>query len=153
MSRALDGIDRQILALLRENARRTFLDIGGHVALSVAAVKRRVDRLEADGVIRGYSAVLDEAKLGGAIEVMVEVYAADRTAPGDMRDMLEGIDEVVTAFTVSGEPDAIVRLRVEDIAHLERAVERLRRDPNVVRTRTMIVLSTVIDRASGLGSR
>jgi DNA-binding Lrp family transcriptional regulator len=153
MTRAVDVIDRQILALLRENARRTFLDIGGHVALSVAAVKRRVDRLEADGVIRGYSAVLDEAKLGGAIEVMVEVYAADRTAPGDMRDMLEGIDEVVTAFTVSGEPDAIVRLRVEDIAHLERAVERLRRDPNVVRTRTMIVLSTVIDRASGLGSR
>jgi DNA-binding Lrp family transcriptional regulator len=153
MSRAIDVVDRQILALLRENARRTFLDIGGHVALSVAAVKRRVDRLEADGVIRGYSAVLDEAKLGGAIEVMVEVYAADRTAPGDMRDMLEGIDEVVTAFTVSGEPDAIVRLRVEDIAHLERAVERLRRDPNVVRTRTMIVLSTVIDRASGLGSR
>ena len=53
----------------------------------------------------------------------------------------------MTAFTVAGEPDVLLRLRIDSIEHLERVVERLRRDPNVVRTRTLIVLSTIIDRA------
>jgi len=53
---------------------------------------------------------------------------------------------VISAFTVSGEPDAVIRARVESIAELEKFVERLRHDPNVLRTRTLIVLSTLIDR-------
>jgi DNA-binding Lrp family transcriptional regulator len=146
--RAPDVTDRKILALLNENARRTLADIGEHVSLSIAAVKRRIDRLEREGVIRGYSAIVDTSKLGERIDVLVEVYCADRTAPADVRTSVEKIPEVVEAFTVSGEPDALLRLRVDTIGHLERVVERLRRDPNVVRTRTMIVLSTIIDRLS-----
>ena len=57
----MDDIDRQIVALLRQNARRSFQSIGMRVSLSAPAVKRRVDRLEADGVIRGYSAAVDPA--------------------------------------------------------------------------------------------
>ena len=53
----MDRIDRQIVALLREDARRSYQDIGSHVHLSAPAVKRRVDRLEASGVIRGYDAI------------------------------------------------------------------------------------------------
>ena len=52
----------------------------------------------------------------------------------------------MSAFTVSGEPDAVIRARVESIAGLEKFVERLRHDRNVLRTRTLIVLSTLIDR-------
>jgi len=48
----MDAIDQQIVALLRANARRSFQDVGGRVALSAPAVKRRVDRLQADGVIK-----------------------------------------------------------------------------------------------------
>ena len=111
----------------------------------MAAVARRVGRLEQTGVISGYTALVDDSKLGATIEALVEVYAADRTAPADMSAMLSGLDEVLSAFTVSGEPDAVVRIRVPDIAHLEQSVERLRRNQNIVRTRTMIILSTVID--------
>jgi DNA-binding Lrp family transcriptional regulator len=60
---------------------------------------------------------------------------------------LAKVDEIVSAFTVSGEADAVIRVRVDSIDHLERLVERLRRDPNIVRTRTLIVLSTLLDRA------
>jgi DNA-binding Lrp family transcriptional regulator len=123
--RPLDDIDHKILALLRQNSRRTLADIGEHVSLSVAAVKRRVGRLERDGVIRGYTARVDSSLLGDAIEV-------------------------VTGFTVSGEPDVLLRLRVDSVAHLEEVVERIRRDPNVVRTRTMLVLSTFLDRSAEL---
>jgi DNA-binding Lrp family transcriptional regulator len=148
--RALDQTDHKILALLRENSRRTLADIGGHVSLSVAAVKRRVGRLERDGVIKGYTARIDSSLLGEAIEVVMEVYCADRTSPGDIRPSFEHLDEVVTGFTVSGEPDVLLRLRVDSVSHLEEVVERVRRDPNVVRTRTMLVLSTFLDRSAEL---
>jgi Lrp/AsnC family transcriptional regulator, leucine-responsive regulatory protein len=143
---AFDATDRKIVASLLENSKRTFVEVGREVGLSAAAVKRRVDRLEADGVITGYGARIDPRALGHAVEAFVEVYCADRTAPSDVGRSLAGLSEIVSAFTVSGEPDAVLRLRVESIEHLEKAVERLRRDPNIVRTRTLIVLSTIIDR-------
>jgi DNA-binding Lrp family transcriptional regulator len=148
--RPLDDIDHKILALMRENSRRTLADIGAQVSLSVAAVKRRVERLERDGVIKGYTARIDTSMFGDAIEVVMEVYCADRTSPGDIRPSFEHLNEVVTGFTVSGEPDVLLRLRVDSVAHLEELVERVRRDPNVVRTRTMLVLSTFLDRSAEL---
>ncbi len=147
LSRPLDSIDRGIIALLRQNAKRTFADIGTHVGLSSTAVKRRIDRLEHDGVIVGYGARIDPRALGEGIEALIEVYCADRIAPADVGRSLVGLDQVVSAFTISGEPDALVRARVESIADLEKFVETLRRDPNVLRTRTLIVLSTLIDRS------
>jgi Lrp/AsnC family leucine-responsive transcriptional regulator len=146
--RALDDIDHKILALLRENARRTLADVGEHVSLSVAAVKRRIERLERDGVIKGYTTRVDMSGLDEGIEVIMEVYCADRTSPGDIRPSFEHVEEVVSGFTVSGEPDVLLRLRVDSVSHLEDVVERLRWDPNVVRTRTMLVLSTFIDRTA-----
>ncbi len=148
LSRPLDSIDHEIIALLKENAKRTFADIGSHVGLSSTAVKRRVDRLEHDGVIVGYGARIDARALGEGIEALIEVYCADRIAPADVGRSIAGLDQVVSAWTTSGEPDALVRARVDSIADLEKFVERLRRDHNVLRTRTLIVLSTLIDRAS-----
>ena len=146
LSRPLDAVDRKIVALLQENSKRTFAEIGTDVGLSSSAIKRRVDRLEQDGVIVGYGARIDPRALGDGIEALIEVYCADRIAPADVGRSLTGLDQVVSAFTVSGEPDAVIRARVESIADLEKFVERLRHDRNVLRTRTLIVLSTLIDR-------
>ena len=60
----MDDVDRRIIALLRENARRSFQDIGQHVHLSAPAVKRRLDRLERDGVVLGYTAIIDPQAFG-----------------------------------------------------------------------------------------
>lgn len=147
LTRPLDPIDRRIVALLQDNAKLTFGEIGTDVGLSSTAVKRRVDRLEHDGVIVGYGARVDPKALGQGIEALIEIYCSDRTAPADVGESIAGIDRVLSAFTVSGEPDALIRVRVDGIGHLEKLVEKLRRDPNVVRTRTLIVLSTLIDRA------
>ena len=147
LTRPLDAIDRNIVALLQESAKRTFADIGSVVGLSATAVKRRVDRLERDGVILGYGARVNWRALGEAIESLIEIYCADRTSPADVGRSLSTVVEIISAFTVSGEADAVIRVRVESIDHLERLVERLRRDPNIVRTRTLIVLSTLLDRA------
>lgn len=146
LSRPLDPTDRKILALLQDNAKLTFAQIGTEVGLSSTAIKRRVDRLQRDGVIAGYGARIDPRALGEGIEALIEIYCSDRTAPADVGRSLAGLDQIISAFTVSGEADAVVRVRVESIASLENFVERLRRDPNVVRTKTLIVLSTLIDR-------
>ena len=78
----MDEIDRQIVALLRQDARRSFQSIGLRVSLSAPAVKRRVDRLEADGVIRGYSAqhhpeVEAAYTVAGEASAIVHVRARD----------------------------------------------------------------------------
>jgi Lrp/AsnC family transcriptional regulator, leucine-responsive regulatory protein len=146
LSRPLDGVDRKIIALLQGNAKLTFAEIGTDVGLSSSAIKRRVDRLEQDGVIVGYGARIDPSALGDGIEALIEVYCADRIAPADVGRSLADLEQVVSAFTVSGEPDAVIRARVASIADLEKFVETLRRDRNVLRTRTLIVLSTLIDR-------
>jgi DNA-binding Lrp family transcriptional regulator len=147
LSRPLDPVDRKIVALLHEDAKLTFAAIGSEVGLSATAVKRRVDRLERDQVIVGYGARVDYRALGQGIEALIEIYCSDRTAPADVAQSIAGLDRVLSAFTVSGEPDALIRVRVDGIEHLEKLVQQLRRDPNVVRTRTLIVLSTLIDRA------
>ena len=70
--------------------------------------------------------------------------------PRDVLRAVTAIPEVVSAVTVSGEPDAVLRVQVEDIAHLERVIEALRRHPTIVRTRTMLVLSVLVDRPTAL---
>ena len=81
----MDKVDQQIVALLRENARRSFQDIGGRVALSAPAVKRRVDRLQEAGVIRGYSAVLDHVALGWSTHAIVSLFCEGRMPASDPR--------------------------------------------------------------------
>jgi DNA-binding Lrp family transcriptional regulator len=142
----LDELDRKILDHLERDGRATLAEVGAAVGLSASAVKRRVDRLHETGVIIGYTAVVDPAAVGDRLEAFVELYCAESVAPVDLVASVADMDEIVAAHTVAGDADAIVRVRVEGIEALERAIEHLRRDPHVTRTRTMIVLSTLVDR-------
>jgi len=137
----VDDTDQRIIALLQEDARASYADIGAAVSLSAPAVKRRVDRLRAAKVIRGYTAIVDPAALGWTTEAFVELFCTGRTAPAQIAAAVKQHPEVVGAYTVSGEADALVHLRAADIPHLEQALERLRSEPFVTSTRSMIVLS------------
>jgi DNA-binding Lrp family transcriptional regulator len=142
----LDDLDRKILDHLERDGRATLADVGAAVGLSSSAVKRRIDRLHESGVIVGYAAIVDPAAVGDRLEAFVELYCADSVAPGDLLSSVTGLDAVVAAHTVAGDADAIVRVRVEGIDELERVIEQLRRDPKVMRTRTMVALSTLVER-------
>ena len=142
----LDDIDQQIVSLLRENARRSFSDIGAHVALSAPAVKRRVDRLEEAGVIQGYSAVLDHAALGWATHAVVSLFCEGRMSASEILAAAGRHPEVAAAHTVAGEASAILHLYARDTEHLEEALERLRDAPGITRTQTQVVLSTLFER-------
>lgn len=146
----LDDLDRKILAILVRDGRRSYADVARDLDISIATVKRRVDRLEETGVVQGYAAVLDTSKLGAGFEAIVEVYCAEKTTPRDVLATISGLVEVLSAVTVSGEPDAVLRVQVDDVPHLERVIEDLRRRPSIVRTRTMLVLSILVDRPVAL---
>jgi DNA-binding Lrp family transcriptional regulator len=141
-----DEIDHRIVSLLRQDARQSFQRIGSQVSLSAPAVKRRVDRLEADGVLQGYSAQVDPARYGWTTHAFVELYCEGRMAAGEVRAALEGHPEVEAAYTVAGEASAVLHVRARDTAHLEEALERIRDAPGVIRTQTQIVLSTLFER-------
>lgn len=145
----IDAIDRKIIASLCEDARRSYADIGTQVALSAPAVKRRVDRLRAEGVITGFTAVIAPA-LGGETEAFVELFCAGRTSPSEIRRAALRHPEVVAAYTVSGDADAILHLRIADISQLEEALERLRAERFVNSTRSTIVLSRLMERPTAL---
>src|SRR5438067_509130 len=142
----MDAIDAQIIALMRDNSRRSFHDIGGRVALSAPAVKRRVDRLQARGVIKGYTAVVDPAAMGWSTHAFVALFCEGRISAAEVRAAVEAHPEVVAAYTVAGEASAILHVRAEDTAHLEAALERIRDFEGVVRTQTQVILSTLFER-------
>jgi Lrp/AsnC family transcriptional regulator, leucine-responsive regulatory protein len=140
----LDDPDRQILALLVEDGRRTYDDIGRRVSLSAPAVKRRVDRLRREGALRGFTAVIDHAAFGDRTEALVELFFAPGTLLEQVGEILRAHPEVVEAWSVTGEADAIARVRTHDNAHLERLIMDLQRDGLVERTRSQVVLSRLV---------
>jgi DNA-binding Lrp family transcriptional regulator len=141
-----DEIDEQIVALLRENARRSFQDIGDRVSLSAPAVKRRVDQLEAGGVIRGYTVTIEPTAFGWHSHAFVELYCDGRMAGAEVSAAVSKHPEVEGAYTVAGSPSAILHVRATDTQHLEQALERIRETPGVTRTQTQVVLSTLFER-------
>jgi DNA-binding Lrp family transcriptional regulator len=142
----MDDIDQQIVALLRQDARRSFQSIGQRVGLSAPAVKRRVDRLEDDGILRGYTAVVDPGRYGWGLHAFVALFCEGRMPASEVRTALEGHAEVESAYTVAGEASAMVQVRARDAKHLELALERIRAHAGVTRTQTQIVLSTLFER-------
>jgi DNA-binding Lrp family transcriptional regulator len=142
----IDEIDRRIVALLREDARRSFQDIGRQVHLSAPAIKRRIDRLEADGVIRGYTAVVDPALYGWTAEAFVDLFCDGRMAGEAIRTAVEAEPGVAAAYTVAGESSAILHVRARDTKDLESALERIRAVEGVNRTVSEVVLSTLLER-------
>jgi DNA-binding Lrp family transcriptional regulator len=143
----MDAIDRKILALLVEDGRRTYDDIARHIALSAPAVKRRVDRLRARGALQGFTAVIDHSAVGDHTEALIELFFAPGTLLDAVADTLRRYPEVVEAWSVTGEADAIARVRTHDNTDLERLIMELQRDGLVQRTRSQVVLSRLVRRA------
>ncbi len=136
----LDATDRTILDLLAENARRTLGDIGGRVGLSAPAVKRRIDRLEASGVILGYTTRVDHARLGRPLEAFTEIRFSGDARVDAIAGIADEIAEVQAVFTIAGDPDALAWIRVSDVHELKRVIDRLRGSGDVIGTKTLIVL-------------
>ena len=143
---SLDEIDARIVTALIKDARASYAVIGSEVGLSAPAVKRRVDRLRASGAITGFSAQIDPTTLGWTTEAYVELFCRGRTSPADIAAAVGKHPEVTSACTITGEADALLHIRAADVRHFEQVVERIGAEPFVVRTRSVIVLSRLVNR-------
>ncbi len=140
----LDDVDHRILDLLQRDARMTNAAIAEQVGLSAPSVYERIKKLEARGVIRGYTAILNAAALGLPITAFVRVTVNsmpdDHIEAGIARLAQE--HEVLECHHVAGEDCFILKVKVASPQHLERLLARVRTHLSVARTVTMIVLST-----------
>jgi Lrp/AsnC family leucine-responsive transcriptional regulator len=137
----IDDIDRRILGILRRDGRAPVTDIAREVGLSAAPVSRRIERMEASGVIRGYTAIIDDSG-AGSLEAFTEVRLLGSTETGELGEIVRQVPEVQEFFTIAGDPDALVRIRVDDVDHLQRVVNALRRTGKLTGTKTLIVMNT-----------
>ena len=138
----LDETDLEIIELLRQDARRTLADVAERVSLSAPAVKRRVDRLERERVITGYTVQVDHALLGRPLQAFTELRFAGNLPVDQIAGIAAGIAEVQTIFTTAGDPDALAWIRVRDVDDLKRVIDLLRRSGRVTGTKTLMVLGT-----------
>lgn len=135
----LDPIDRRLVELLRDNGRASVADLARAVQLSSAPVARRIERLEKSGVIRGYTAIVDD-RHSGTIDAFTELRLEGSAETGDMTEVLKHWPEIQAVYTIAGDPDVLVRLRVEDVDHLQRVVNAMRRTGRLTATKTLIVM-------------
>jgi Lrp/AsnC family transcriptional regulator, leucine-responsive regulatory protein len=136
----LDEVDSAILDLLRQNARLPAATIAGRVNLTAGAVRRRIARLESRGVIDRYTVAVNHDKIGASIEAYIELsFAGGADVHSILRSAMRR-EEVREAMTIAGDVDALVRVRVRDLAELREAVVYLRTVGPVTGSRTRIVL-------------
>ncbi|MFF6976139.1 Lrp/AsnC family transcriptional regulator [Streptomyces sp. NPDC008343] len=141
---AFDALDRQILELLQTDGRIKLSELGRRVRLSPAAVTERVRRLETAGAITGYGAHVAAARLGYGIQAFIRVNPHGGYTLRHPRT-LELLDrpEITEVHHVVGEDCWILKVAVEDTAHLEEILEQT---SALGRTTTSIVLSSPVRR-------
>lgn len=137
----MESADRRIIELLRRDGRMSFTDLGKAIGLSTSAVHQRVRRLEERGVIAGYAAIVDATALGTPLTAFVSIAPLDPTAPDDIPDRLRGIDAIDACYSVAGDANYLLRVRVGTPQELEELLGTVRARGGVS-TRTTIVLTT-----------
>lgn len=123
----LDETDIRLLSALQKNAQLTAQDLGAELGLSPSQAGRRRQRLETDGLIRGYAAKLDPVQLGLAIQafVQVELTSHGPEQGGSFTRLLDTRPEVVSAWTLTGNADYLLRVYCEDLPALNRLIHEV----------------------------
>lgn len=120
----LDIIDAKILRELSADARIPRAELSRRVGLSAPSVADRIRRLEDLGIIKGYGAHIDPARLGYGLTILIRA----RPLPGEMSNMIEAIREtpqIVACDRVSGEDCFVARAHVRDVAEMEAVIDRI----------------------------
>lgn len=142
----LDRIDARILAELQRDGRRAVVDLAQDVGLSPTPCARRIRMLESSGVIQGYAAVVDPARLGLRVQAFIQVKLQQHTDEivARFERELEALEEVTGCFATTGEYDFMLQVFAQDLESLsELVLKKLLKIPGVRDVHSSIVLDTV----------
>jgi len=139
---SLDEVDLRILRLLQDDARTPFSRVAKEVGVSEATVHMRVRKLRELGVLRGFQALVDPSSVGKGLTA-ITLIKADPMKYSEILERLRAIPDVYEVYDVTGEYDAVVKLRSGSREELASLIDDIGRIPGVSATLTMIVLKTI----------
>ncbi|MBA2679399.1 MAG: Lrp/AsnC family transcriptional regulator [Ktedonobacteraceae bacterium] len=141
----LDETDRMLLSLLKEDARRKYIELGEAVHLSSPAVYERVKKLERAGIIKRYTIDIDPEALGLALAAFVRIHISHKPCE-EMALALQQYPEVEECYSSAGEESMILKVRTATPSALESFLDRIRQMPGIERAQTSIILNTNFER-------
>ena len=136
-----DKVDGKIVEYLKENSRKSFVDIGKKLKLSESAVRRRVKNLVDSGTIKRFTLEMGEENSTSAI-VLVSVDSATDTSKVSLK--LAKIDGVKTVYEITGQYDITTIISASNISEINNSIDALRKIPGVIDTNTVIILRKII---------
>ena len=138
----MDDVDRKIIRLLQEDARKSFNKIADRLGIAVGTAYNRVKNLEEKGVLKGYTIMLDSYKLGYGLTALILIEAEGRYL-SDVEKELAKLEEVICIYDVTGDYDIAVIARFENRTTLNKFIKSALKIPHVTRTVTNVVLNVV----------
>ena len=145
----LDRLDRNILATLGREGRLSMSELAAKVGLTKTPVQARVKRLEKDGYIRGYAAIVDRERMGEGHVAFVQVKLSDTRslALDAFNRAVQKVAEIEQCHMMAASFDYLLKVRTKDIAAYRRVLgERISALPHVAQTSTFVAMETVKDR-------
>ena len=145
----MDTIDARLLSALQRDGRQTVTDLAAAVGLSPTPCARRLARLEAEGVIEGYSARVDQARIGFPVSVFiqVELESQSKDAIDTFERAVRGFDRVMECHLMTGTRDILMRVVAADLTDFDRFLEdKLMRVPGIRSMRSSFALRTMVRR-------
>ncbi len=138
----MDDIDRKIIRLLQKDARKSFNKIADSIGIAVGTAYNRVKSLEDRGILKGYTIMLDSAKLGYGLTALILIEAEGRYLP-EVEKELSKLDEVICIYDITGDYDVAVVARFKNRDTLNSFIKSALKMPHVTRTVTNVVLNVV----------
>jgi Lrp/AsnC family leucine-responsive transcriptional regulator len=150
----LDQIDREILHVIQDNCKIALSRLGEKVGLSAPSVVERLRRLENEGFVKGYHALLDARRLGIDITAFIGVSVHTQVAIEGFEDRLADVEDILECHHVTGEHSLLLKVKTRNTESLEQLIRIVRGIPGVARTHTSVVLSTPVERSRlGVGQK
>ena len=144
----MDDIDRKILRKLQSNARVTISELSSEIALSMPAISERVKKLESSGVIKQYTAILDPEMLNKHLMAII-FLRFDNPGNGDrFAGFVKNELDIKECYYITGEFDYCLKILTENTTTLEKLLTRIKNQQGIVKTQTIVILSTITDSPS-----
>ncbi|MFZ1076005.1 MAG: Lrp/AsnC family transcriptional regulator [Nitrosotalea sp.] len=139
---AVDDLDKRILEELLKNSKRSYRQLADELEIAPGTVLKRIKDLESKGIIKGYSIIVDQGKLGSPIIALIEIISSGGKLE-EMGKKLSKLPNLYGIYETTGSPDAIIIGKFRDTDELGKFARHLLGLPSVSRTNTHVVLNTV----------
>ncbi len=139
----MDSTDYKILKILQRNARETASNISKEIHMSVSAVTERINKMKNENIIKAYTIVVDERRVGFAMTILMEVRLENPRFFDDFTKAVEEMDEIIACYYKTGEFDLLLKIACDSGDELEAIHRKIMNIGGVVDTKTDIVVKNV----------